>query len=101
VCAAVTTLLLLFASGLPLAEGQNLARYMDKDGYTEYRAGTSILIPLVGYRHIPNFIRRTILCEWGLYAYKQPLDEEQGVRDGAEYSAPELVEPSPDTRLTR
>jgi steroid 5-alpha reductase family enzyme len=68
----VTTVLLLFVSGLPLAEGKGLARYQSMEGYQEYRDNTPILVPLIGYRCIPAIIKKTVLCEWSMYEYKPP-----------------------------
>jgi steroid 5-alpha reductase family enzyme len=76
----VTTVLLLFVSGLPTAEGQNLARYMKNEGYAEYRDGTSILIPMVGYACIPACIKSTLLCEWNMYKYKEPTEAVESAR---------------------
>ena len=71
----VTTVLLLFVSGLPLAEGQKLERYMGKEGYKDYRKNTSILVPCIGYAYIPACIQKTLLCEWDMYQYKEPTEQ--------------------------
>ena len=36
--------------------------------YSDYREKTSILIPLIGYQYIPSLIKKTLLCEWKMYA---------------------------------
>jgi steroid 5-alpha reductase family enzyme len=73
----VTTILLLFVSGMPTAEGQNLKRYMRHDGYKEYRESTSILVPLIGYGAIPTCLKSTFLCEWDMYRYKEPTEADE------------------------
>eukprot|EP00929_Paragymnodinium_shiwhaense_P007899 TRINITY_DN111821_c0_g1_i1.p1 TRINITY_DN111821_c0_g1~~TRINITY_DN111821_c0_g1_i1.p1 ORF type:complete len:328 (+),score=49.69 TRINITY_DN111821_c0_g1_i1:63-1046(+) len=90
---AITMGLLLFVSGLPLCEGAALKRYEDVPGFWEYRDNTSILVPLVGYRFLPKFVKMTILCEWPLYAYRQAAPEasdETEATDGLEASSQEL-----------
>ncbi|KAL3785138.1 hypothetical protein HJC23_013297 [Cyclotella cryptica] len=49
-------------TGLCNAEGENLQRYYDKcpEHYSAYRNSTSILIPMIGYRHVPMLLKRTI-----------------------------------------
>ena len=54
----------MFVSGLPLCEGKNLKRYLGQPGYEEYRNSTAILIPVLGYKYIPQIIKRAFLCEW-------------------------------------
>jgi len=87
----ITTILLMFVSGLPLAEGQNLARYMKHAGYAEYRDGTSIMVPLPGYRYLPGFIKRTLFCEWDMYQYKAPPASDEGTG----YVSPEVSTSQP------
>jgi steroid 5-alpha reductase family enzyme len=86
----ITTIILMFVSGLPLAEGQNLARYMKHANYSEYRDGTSILVPIPGYRYLPGFVKRTLLCEWTMYQYKPPAAADEG----SGYVSPEVSNPA-------
>lgn len=59
-------------TGIAQAEGKGLKRYYEKcpDAYAEYRKNTSILVPLVGYRQIPMFMKRAFLFEWSKYEYR-------------------------------
>mmetsp|Transcript_9359 Transcript_9359/g.13313 ORF Transcript_9359/g.13313 Transcript_9359/m.13313 type:complete len:321 (+) Transcript_9359:174-1136(+) len=59
-------------TGVWHAEGKNLKRYYDKyaDTYTDYRNRTSILIPMIGYQHVPLWFKRTFLFEWERYEYR-------------------------------
>mmetsp|Transcript_35210 Transcript_35210/g.73219 ORF Transcript_35210/g.73219 Transcript_35210/m.73219 type:complete len:313 (-) Transcript_35210:29-967(-) len=65
-------LLNIGATGISNAEGKNLKRYYEKcpEEYAEYRKNTSILIPMVGYRHIPLSLKRTLLFEFERYEYR-------------------------------
>ncbi|CAE7480196.1 unnamed protein product [Symbiodinium sp. CCMP2592] len=65
-------LLNIGATGISNAEGKNLKRYYEKcpEEYAEYRKNTSILIPMVGYRHIPLSVKRTLLFEFERYEYR-------------------------------
>lgn len=64
---AVTTVLLLFVSGIPTAEGQALRRYAGNDEYQRYRSRTSPLIPLPCWPCIPKRLRCTLFCEFPMY----------------------------------
>ena len=37
-----------------------LTRLANQDEYAEYRKNTSILIPMIGYRHVPLGLKRTV-----------------------------------------
>jgi steroid 5-alpha reductase family enzyme len=65
-------------TGLTNCEGKSLKRYYDNfhDTYTEYRANTSILIPMIGYKFIPLFLKRTIFLDLKRYEYK-PTDKQE------------------------
>lgn len=72
----VTMKILMFtpSTGLAQCEGAGLRRYYRGDenvasAFKEYREKTSILIPLVGWQYIPNFLKSTLLCEWQQYAF--------------------------------
>lgn len=66
--------ILLFTSGTGVANanGAGLKRYYDKcpEEYSEYRKSTSILIPMIGYRYVPIFIKRTIFLDLKRYEYQ-------------------------------
>lgn len=64
-------------TGVPQANGKNLKRYYDKcpEEYAKYRKETSILIPMVGYKHVPMFLKRTIFLDFECYEYRP---EEKG-----------------------
>mmetsp|Transcript_31126 Transcript_31126/g.63720 ORF Transcript_31126/g.63720 Transcript_31126/m.63720 type:complete len:315 (-) Transcript_31126:170-1114(-) len=64
-------------TGLANAEGKGLRRYYEKCPveYAEYRANTSILVPMVGYRHVPNFLKRTIFLDLKRYEYRPGLSD--------------------------
>eukprot|EP00392_Amoebophrya_sp_AT5.2_P014678 g14839.t1 len=69
-----TMFLLLFLSGLPLAEGKNLARYYrnNPDTYPEYRRKTFILCPIPGLAGVvPMWFKRVFCCEWPMYEYEE------------------------------
>uniref|UniRef100_A0A6U3T666 Steroid 5-alpha reductase C-terminal domain-containing protein n=2 Tax=Ditylum brightwellii TaxID=49249 RepID=A0A6U3T666_9STRA len=59
-------------TGITHAEGKNLKRYYDKfpSEYSEYRSNTSVLIPFIGYRYVPSFLKRTIFLDFERYEYK-------------------------------
>lgn len=73
----LTTLLLLFLSGIPLAEQNYQKRYLSADnkdvearaGFIEYRRRTSPLIPLPtsAYLALPMWVKRTFLFEFKMY----------------------------------
>lgn len=64
------------ATGVTHANGKNLERYYDKfpETYAEYRASTSILLPMVGYRHVPMILKRTMLLDLERYEYRPQAD---------------------------
>lgn len=70
----LTMQILLFTGGTGVANanGAGLKRYYDNcpDEYSDYRASTSILIPMVGYRYVPLFIKRTIFLDLKRYEYQ-------------------------------
>lgn len=79
------TLLLLFVSGIPLAEKGSQKRYLSdsvseekKREYLKYRAETSPLIPLPNsfYAGLPLWFKRVFLFEWKFYE-SEPLKKAQ------------------------
>lgn len=94
-CPLVTTILLVFVSGLPTAEGANLKRYYSgvtveqAERYKTYRADTSILVPMAPavWRLLPTVLRRTFLFEWPMYEYKAPADRTTTGVDSGELTA--------------
>lgn len=76
-----TVLILLFGSGIPTAEGKNLARYFKTPEnaavYTHYRENTSPLVPLPPciYRNLPSAAQWLCCCEYGLYKYSPPKNK--------------------------
>merc|ERR1719221_2207741 len=58
-------------TGLCNAEGKNLKRYYDRcpERYQKYRDSTSILLPFIGYSHVPTFLKRTLFCDFLKYEY--------------------------------
>ena len=67
------------ATGVANANGKNLKRYYDKcpTEYAAYRESTSILIPMVGYKYVPMFLKRTLFMDFERYEYR-PSNEEKG-----------------------
>lgn len=65
-------LLNLPATGIAQAEGKGLKRYYDScpDTYAAYRKSTSILFPMVGYRHVPMWLKRTVFLDFACYEYR-------------------------------
>jgi len=65
-------LLNMAPTGVANAEGKNLKRYYEKcaERYAKYRENTSILIPFIGYAHVPQFLKRTIFFDFEKYEYK-------------------------------
>lgn len=59
------------ATGIAQANGRNLKRYYDRwpESYAQYRASTSILIPMVGYQYIPMFLKRTLFLDFERFEY--------------------------------
>mmetsp|Transcript_2215 Transcript_2215/g.3286 ORF Transcript_2215/g.3286 Transcript_2215/m.3286 type:complete len:305 (-) Transcript_2215:361-1275(-) len=60
------------ATGIMNANGKNLKRYYDACPveYSRYRERTSILVPMVGYQHVPLVLKRTIFFDLKCYEYK-------------------------------
>jgi len=73
-----TMLILIFFSGMPFAEGSNLARFYEnpEEGrrWEEYRHCTSPLIPLPNscYAALPMGIKRALLFEFKFLEYRSP-----------------------------
>jgi len=69
-----TTQLLLNQPGTGLvdAEGKGLKRYYDKcpTEYEEYRKSTSILMPMIGYKYVPLWLKRSIFLDFERYEYR-------------------------------
>lgn len=75
-----TKCVLLFGSGLPLAEGKHLKRYYKSDfgeKYAKYREETSILVPMpnAAWRALPTALKSTLLGEWKRYEYSEESEE--------------------------
>jgi len=73
-----TQLVLLFVSGMPLAEGPALKRFYEnpnleiRENYINYRENTSILVPMPQFlwKVIPVGLKRSVLfCEFKRYEY--------------------------------
>jgi len=60
-------------TGIANANGKNLKRYYDQcpEQYARYRASTSILIPMIGYKYVPLWLKRTIFMDFERYEYRQ------------------------------
>lgn len=73
-----TMYVLFIATGIPTTEGKNLKRYYDNypTEYAEYRVNTSILIPMIGYRYVPLFLKRTVFLDLERYEYR-PTDADK------------------------
>jgi hypothetical protein len=56
---------------------KSLKRYYDKcpERYSAYRENTSILIPMIGYKYVPMFLKRTIFLDFQKYEYKPTIDD--------------------------
>lgn len=72
-----TMIILLFGSGLPTAEGENLRRYYKSgngDAWEEYASKTSplVLMPNCLYAALPTCMRRAFCCEFNFLRYKPP-----------------------------
>jgi len=65
-------------TGVPNANGQSLKRYYDKvpEEYKKYREETSILIPMIGYKYVPMFLKRTIFFDLARFEYKPDVESE-------------------------
>ncbi|GAB5361863.1 hypothetical protein AAMO2058_000749500 [Amorphochlora amoebiformis] len=72
-----TMFLLLFVSGIPLAEGQKLSRFMkteeSKEAFLKYFSSVPPLIPClpVCYAPIPSWAKCLFCCEFPFYAYDE------------------------------
>jgi len=82
----LTMQILLFTGGTGVANanGDGLKRYYDKcpEEYSEYRKSTSILIPMIGYRYVPIFIKRTIFLDLKRYEYQPENIVENPIESG-------------------
>ena len=61
------------ATGLVQANGKGLKRYYESpnaEAYKAYRASTSILLPMVGYKHVPMWLKRTLFFDLAMYEYR-------------------------------
>jgi len=68
-----TMTILLFASGIPTAEGKALKRIEKRgalDDWNEYAAKTPPVIPCCGYEILPSCIKSTFCCEFEMYQYR-------------------------------
>jgi steroid 5-alpha reductase family enzyme len=65
-------------TGVANANGQSLKRYYDKfpEEYKKYREETSILIPMIGYKYVPMFLKRTIFLDLARYEYQPKVESE-------------------------
>lgn len=65
-------LLNLPPTGICNAEGKNLKRYYDvrPKEYAQYRESTSVLIPMIGYQHVPAILKRTLFFDFPKYEYR-------------------------------
>mmetsp|Transcript_2156 Transcript_2156/g.3270 ORF Transcript_2156/g.3270 Transcript_2156/m.3270 type:complete len:311 (-) Transcript_2156:1178-2110(-) len=75
-------------TGVPNANGQSLKRYYDKvpEEYKKYREETSILIPMIGYKYVPMFLKRTIFFDLARFEYKPEVESEdkpKNITEGA------------------
>jgi len=86
----ITMQILLFTSGTGVANanGKGLKRYYDAcpEEYTDYRKKTSILVPMIGYKYIPLFLKRTLFFDLKSYEYKpeEVDDVPDRVKEGGE-----------------
>ena len=67
------------ATGVAQANGKGLKRYYESphaDAYKKYRASTSILLPFVGYSHVPLGLKRTIFLDLERYEYRPSKGQE-------------------------
>jgi len=92
-----TMFLLLFVSGIPMAEGQNLKRFMkteeSKERFMEYFNSVPPLVPCFPsiYGILPGWSKCLFCCEFPMYAFdeqEQALrDAEKGQKDRKEISS--------------
>lgn len=60
-------------TGIMHAEGKNLKRYYESDysdEFHEYWESTSPVVPMIGYKDIPVWVKSVFLFEWKRYEYK-------------------------------
>lgn len=59
-------------TGVMQANGKSLKRYYDKvpEEYAKYRQSTSILLPMIGYKYVPVFFKRTVFLDLARYEYR-------------------------------
>eukprot|EP00802_Teleaulax_amphioxeia_P015916 Tamp_16017.p1 GENE.Tamp_16017~~Tamp_16017.p1 ORF type:complete len:299 (-),score=37.06 Tamp_16017:565-1461(-) len=60
-------------TGVAQANGKGLKRYYQSphaDAYKRYRTSTSILLPFVGYSHVPLWLKRTVFLDLERYEYR-------------------------------
>ena len=71
-------LLNMSGTGVAQSNGKNLKRYYERcpERYAIYRANTSILIPFVGYKFVPMFLKRTIFLDFERYEYRPSLKKD-------------------------
>ncbi len=62
---------------------RSLKRYYENhaEEYKAYRKSTSILIPFIGYEHVPMFLKRTIFFDFEKYEYKPAMGENKSKRE--------------------
>jgi len=76
-----TMQVLLFTGGTGVANanGKGLKRYYDEcpKEYAEYRKSTSILIPMIGYKHVPIYLKRAIFLDFERYEYQPKVVAEE------------------------
>jgi steroid 5-alpha reductase family enzyme len=67
-------LLNLPPTGICQAEGKGLKRYYENEkyakSYTLYRENTSVLVPMLGYKYVPLFLKRTLFLDFKKYEYR-------------------------------
>lgn len=86
----ITMQILLFTSGTGVANanGKGLKRYYIAcpEEYTDYRKKTSILIPMIGYKYVPLFLKRTVFLDLKSYEYtpEEVDDNLDEVKEGSE-----------------
>jgi len=76
-----TAFLLLFVSGIPMAEDRSDGRWGRKPLYRQYKAQTSPLIPCppAVYKHLHPLLQRMFCCEFGMYSrHLPPASETDG-----------------------
>ena len=67
------------ATGVAQANGKGLKRYYEsphKEAYCAYRASTSILVPMVGYRHVRLWLKRSLFLDLERYEYRPRENKE-------------------------